>query len=76
MPGQHTSNCGKIKVGYSVEEGQETMHLDSRLPVLQHADLRDKVVLLRVDHNVLKKGSTDTFHHHLQLSIDSEFKLE
>lgn len=56
MPGQHTSNCGKIKVGYSVEEGQETMHLDSRLPVLQHADLRDKVVLLRVDHNVLKKG--------------------
>ncbi len=30
--------------------------LDSRLPLMQEADLRDKVVLLRVDHNVVKKG--------------------
>jgi len=30
--------------------------LDKRLPLLQEADLRDKVVLVRVDHNVVKKG--------------------
>jgi phosphoglycerate kinase len=30
--------------------------LDTRLPLMQEADLRDKVVLLRVDHNVVKKG--------------------
>jgi phosphoglycerate kinase len=30
--------------------------LDPRLPLMQEADLRDKVVLLRVDHNVVKKG--------------------
>lgn len=30
--------------------------LDPRLPLLQDADLKDKVVLLRVDHNVVKKG--------------------
>ena len=30
--------------------------LDLRLPLMQEADLRDKVVLLRVDHNVVKKG--------------------
>jgi len=27
-----------------------------RLPGIQDADLRDKVVLVRVDHNVVKKG--------------------
>eukprot|EP00850_Spirogloea_muscicola_P009700 SM000055S18234 [mRNA] locus=s55:138225:146666:- [translate_table: standard] len=31
-------------------------NLDPRLPLMQDADLRDKVVLLRVDHNVVKKG--------------------
>eukprot|EP00850_Spirogloea_muscicola_P021641 SM000256S08695 [mRNA] locus=s256:98454:102188:- [translate_table: standard] len=31
--------------------------VDKRLPLLQDADLLDKVVLLRVDHNVVKKGS-------------------
>ncbi|CAK9234723.1 unnamed protein product [Sphagnum jensenii] len=46
-----------MKVGYSVEEGcRDPALLDERLPLLQHADLRDKVVLLRVDHNVVKKG--------------------
>jgi len=38
---------------------EETMNqaaLDPRLPLMQEADLRDKVVLLRVDHNVVKKG--------------------
>jgi len=30
--------------------------IDSRLPLLQHADVENKVVLLRVDHNVVKKG--------------------
>jgi phosphoglycerate kinase len=30
--------------------------LDSRLKVVQQADLKDKVVLVRVDHNVVKKG--------------------
>ncbi|MBW2060711.1 MAG: phosphoglycerate kinase [Deltaproteobacteria bacterium] len=32
------------------------LDLDPRLPVLQNADLRDKIVLVRVDHNVVKKG--------------------
>ena len=30
--------------------------LNPGLPLLQQADLRDKVVLVRVDHNVVKKG--------------------
>jgi phosphoglycerate kinase len=30
--------------------------LDSRLKLVQHADLKDKVVLVRVDHNVVKSG--------------------
>lgn len=30
--------------------------LDARLPLLQDADVEDKIVLLRVDHNVVKKG--------------------
>ncbi|MCB2186412.1 MAG: phosphoglycerate kinase [Deltaproteobacteria bacterium] len=30
--------------------------LDSRLPLLQEADLQGKVVLVRFDHNVVKKG--------------------
>ncbi|MCD6294072.1 MAG: phosphoglycerate kinase [Deltaproteobacteria bacterium] len=30
--------------------------LDPRLKLIQQADLNDKVVLLRVDHNVVKKG--------------------
>jgi phosphoglycerate kinase len=31
--------------------------LDPRLPLLQQADLKDKVVLVRFDHNVVKKGA-------------------
>ena len=34
----------------------ETEKLDPRLRVLQQADMKDKVVLVRVDHNVVKKG--------------------
>ncbi|MCF8060980.1 MAG: phosphoglycerate kinase [Deltaproteobacteria bacterium] len=30
--------------------------LDSRLPLIQDADLENRVVLVRVDHNVVKKG--------------------
>ena len=30
--------------------------IDPRLPLVQDADLRDKLVLIRVDHNVVKKG--------------------
>lgn len=30
--------------------------LDPRLPLIQNADLRDKLVLVRVDHNVVKNG--------------------
>ncbi len=30
--------------------------LDSRLPLIQNADLRGKIVLVRVDHNVVKQG--------------------
>lgn len=30
--------------------------LDPRLPLLQQANLKDKVVLVRLDHNVVKKG--------------------
>jgi phosphoglycerate kinase len=30
--------------------------IDPRLPLIQDADLRDKLVLVRVDHNVVKKG--------------------
>jgi phosphoglycerate kinase len=30
--------------------------LDSRLPLIQQADLEGKIVLVRVDHNVVKKG--------------------
>ncbi|MFZ5587896.1 MAG: phosphoglycerate kinase [Thermodesulfobacteriota bacterium] len=31
--------------------------LDPRLPLLQQANLKDKVVLVRFDHNVVKKGA-------------------
>lgn len=34
----------------------EKRNLDPRLRLMQAADLQDKVVLLRVDHNVVKKG--------------------
>ncbi|MBW2263107.1 MAG: phosphoglycerate kinase [Deltaproteobacteria bacterium] len=33
------------------------MGIDSRLPLMQDADLEGKVVLVRVDHNVIKKGA-------------------
>ena len=51
-----------MKVGYSVVDNAMdlTSELDPRLPLLQDAhagdNLQDKVVLLRVDHNVVKKG--------------------
>jgi phosphoglycerate kinase len=34
----------------------ETANLDPRLRLLQQADIRGKTVLVRVDHNVVKKG--------------------
>jgi phosphoglycerate kinase len=33
-----------------------SQEIDPRLPLIQDADLRDKVVLVRVDHNVVKGG--------------------
>ena len=30
--------------------------IDPRLPLIQDADIMDKVVLVRVDHNVVKGG--------------------
>ena len=48
-----------MKVGYSVDDGLIDglrSDLDPRLPLLQDAHLRDKVVLIRVDHNVVKQG--------------------
>lgn len=33
------------------------MDIDDRLPLIQDADLEGKVVLVRVDHNVVKKGT-------------------
>lgn len=30
--------------------------MQSQFPLIQNADLKDKVVLVRVDHNVVKKG--------------------
>ncbi|XP_024541643.1 uncharacterized protein LOC112350156 [Selaginella moellendorffii] len=56
--GPESNNNGTLQIGYSVddERGSNTASLDPKLPLLQEADLRDKVVLLRVDHNVVKKG--------------------
>ncbi len=34
----------------------DTGKLDPRLPLVQQAELKDKVVLVRFDHNVVKKG--------------------
>lgn len=62
-PGDHLG-YGQMKVGYSVDDGaMESVNLDPRLPLLQHANLKDKVVLLRVDHNVVKKGIAATPVH-------------
>ncbi|MEN8150498.1 MAG: phosphoglycerate kinase [Planctomycetota bacterium] len=33
-----------------------TGEIDPRLPLVQNAELRDRIVLVRVDHNVVKKG--------------------
>lgn len=33
------------------------MEIDRKLPVIQDADLEGKVVIVRVDHNVVKKGT-------------------
>ena len=35
---------------------EEMTMLDPRLPLVQDADLDGKVVLVRLDHNVVKKG--------------------
>ncbi|XP_024394589.1 uncharacterized protein [Physcomitrium patens] len=54
---QKDSNGNVLRVGYTVDDhDQEKDPLHPSLPLLQHADLEDKVVLLRVDHNVVKKG--------------------
>ena len=54
------------------------MKLDPRLPLLQEADLKDKVVLLRVDHNVVKKGKYtifSLFHNPNCVSITLPFEV-
>ncbi len=42
----------KVRKGDSMS----TPEIDPRLPLLQDADIMDKIVLVRVDHNVVKKG--------------------
>lgn len=50
-------NGGGLRVGYVVDEQEHgKAPLIASLPLLQHADLDGKIVLLRVDHNVVKKG--------------------
>ncbi|KAG0588795.1 hypothetical protein M758_2G228200 [Ceratodon purpureus] len=50
-------NGNGMRVGYTVDDSEHGKEpLVATLPLLQHADLEDKVVLLRVDHNVVKKG--------------------
>lgn len=50
-------NGGGLRVGYVVDEQERgKAPLNASLPLLQHADLDGKIVLLRVDHNVVKKG--------------------
>ncbi len=39
-----------------VSKAMQERQLDPRLPLLQQAKLKDKVVLVRLDHNVVKKG--------------------
>jgi len=34
----------------------QKIELEEKLPLIQNADLKDKIVLMRVDHNVVKKG--------------------
>lgn len=42
---------GLKSIGYSVDDGWENDKIaDQRLPLLPDADLKDKIVLLRVDH--------------------------
>lgn len=53
---------GGLRVGYVVDDKEhDKAPLIASLPLLQHADLDGKVVLLRVDHNVVKKGQS---HRH------------
>lgn len=40
----------------SVPNHKSKNHMNKYIPLLQEADLKDKVVLVRVDHNVVKKG--------------------
>ena len=38
------------------DKEEMNLELDPKLPLIQDADLKDKIVLVRVDHNVVKKG--------------------
>ena len=59
---QKDGNGNGMRVGYTVDDQEHDKEpLVATLPLLQHADLEDKVVLLRVDHNVVKKGQI--LHH-------------
>lgn len=59
---QRDGNGSGLRVGYTVDDQEhDKQPLDPGLPLLQHADLEDKIVLLRVDHNVVKKGQI--YHH-------------
>ncbi|KAJ7542632.1 hypothetical protein O6H91_09G004100 [Diphasiastrum complanatum] len=53
---------GLMHVGYSVDDGRDGARPDESLPLLEDADLEDKVVLLRVDHNVVRKGKISDQH--------------
>ena len=63
---QKDSNGNGMRVGYTVDDHEHDKEpLIATLPLLQHADLEDKVVLLRVDHNVVKKGQIPPSHEEL-----------
>ena len=66
-------NGNGMRVGYTVDDSEHGKEpLVATLPLLQHADLEDKVVLLRVDHNVVKKGP---IHCHLQEELGSTLEI-
>lgn len=52
-------NSSALRVEHAVDDLEhEKSPLPSSLPLLEHADIGDKAVLLRVDHNFVKKGQS------------------
>ncbi|MEW6263857.1 MAG: phosphoglycerate kinase [Thermodesulfobacteriota bacterium] len=49
--------------------------IDARVPLIQEADLNHKIVLLRVDHNVVKKGGEIEDPYRIDASIGTLFHI-